>query len=591
MDGGSSKGHPVLDDPRYRSARRGETWAVFLAILLAFALFHLVISRLIWSEIPLQTDTGIWAYFAARMLEGATLYLDLWESKPPGIFWTFSAAEWLFGVGSDWALVWLDALVTVAVCGMTYLAARRVAGAGMALFAVCLLSVVMSHRVLADWGDNLEKFVVFFEMTASWLVVGSARARSASLRWLFAGLCCGLAAVFKQTGILLLVILVAGLAFDWRALGGPRRGRASVLLLAGAAVPWVVVLGWLVSNGTMGGFWRQVIVHDVQRAASPELERARLLEPEHWAGVGRHLLLAGVLLGPALAALILRAGEKARSAAAAKAPRQSALPAIDVYFVYAILATLVFVLAPHGYGHYLLHAAPPAAVLLAWLASSRPSFSERPIVCAICLAGMLIGLWQLGDHFEFLLQPRCDARRAYKAIRERNDRLVDVVRDASTRDQSVLLWPADHAVNYYARRRTPLEMCQAIDIFRGRVRLLDPPLDVVVQRLMEDPPDVIVDWSPVAVERRVPGDPASPPELLTPAGGYSLAEDPNPNHAHVEGRLLAPLKSWLRKNYGAQSRVDDLCTVYYRGKPWRDWREYLLPPARARTPGPRPRSP
>lgn len=416
-DGGSTQRHthPVL--PEDVGSKGGETRAVSLTIVVTLAIANLVVSRLVWGEIPLQTDTGIWAYFGGRMLDGAKLYRDLWESKPPGIFWTFEAVERVFGARRDLPFLWLDAVVTVAVCAVTYLVAKRVASRGAALIAACVLSVVLTHRVLADWGDNLEKFVALFEMMACWLIVRSPAGRDSAARWLGVGLCCGLAAMFKQTGVLLLVILLVGLTVGWRAIGVSRRWRAMVCVLVGAALPWAIVLTWLIANNAAGDFWRQVVVHDLFRAASPELERSRLFEPEHWASVGRHLLLGFILFGPALAGCLIWAGGTPQRGETADKLRGAIPPVIGLFVVYAGMATLIFVFAPHGYGHYLLHPAPAAAVLFAWVMSLDVTFGERPIRGLIVIVGICVGVWQLGDHFEFVLQPRCDARRAYEHIK------------------------------------------------------------------------------------------------------------------------------------------------------------------------------
>ncbi|HKQ48772.1 MAG TPA: hypothetical protein VJZ71_11940 [Phycisphaerae bacterium] len=548
-------------------------WDWTLSLVVTAALIQVIAGRWVWSEIPLQTDTGIWAYFAARMLDGARLYQDLWESKPPGIFLTFAGLDRVFGVGDDRAFLWLDAFLTVAVCGVTYAVARRFAPRGPAVFATCFLSVVLSHRVLADWGDNLEKFVALFEMSAVWLLV----ARRAAARWLLIGLCCGLAATFKQTGVLLLAIISIGILARWRALGRSSGWKSMALCWLGAAIPWIGILIWLRANESLGAFWRQVAVHDLFRATSAEHQRWRILEWDHWSGVGRHLFLSVIVFGPALAACM--GYWTRRRSRRAGTGEEGAYETIDVEFglvvVYALAATLIFVVAPHGYGHYLLQAAPPATVLAAWAMDAPWTPRKRPATTFVFLIGLVVGVCQLRDHVQFLMSPQSSARRAYHHRRERVDKLVRVLRETSADDQAIMLWPSDHAVSYYAGRRTPLEICQAIDIFGGRIRLLDPPLPEVLMRLQATPPETIVDWTPIDVQPSDPSDAASPPTLLVPAGGFSLAEEPDLRHGHLEGRLLAPLKEWVRRDYGGQVRYGDLCTVYFRGRPWREWQDYL----------------
>lgn len=593
--------HSALLPPTVSNSEQpssGMRWLVL--VCLAAAAVHLVATRLVWADIPLQTDTGIWAYFAARMLDGARLYGDLWESKPPGIFWTFAIVERLFGIGNDGALVWLDAIVTVGVCGVTYRVARCVASRDSALLATCLLSVVLCHRILADWGNNLEKFVAFFEMSALWLILraicNDTTSTARAVPWLCAGLLCGLAALYKQTGILLLVILLVGLILRWKALGRPRLRTAAPRLILGAALPWVVV-GWsLLRDETAQDFYRQVVAYDFLRVTSADLERSRMMQFEHWSTVGRHLLMAGVVFFPAVvgaaAAMIHRPTANRSTSAADNSHRHdrpgAGVSALQLILLYAVLATLVFVIAPHGYGHYLLHAAPPAAVLAAVaIDRARGNAADGgfprarwPLIALI--AALLLGFWQLSDHLRFTADAMYPPRVAYKHMRERNRVLEGVIQRHSEIGHSVLLWPAEHAISYHAARRTPLEMCQAIDIFNGRVRLLDPPLDVVIRRIQADPPDLIVDWTPVAIESADPRLPDSERVLLVPAGGFSLAEDADPEHAKLEGRLLAPFKQWVRTHYGGQLRYEEGCTVYFAGRPWRNWQEYLRPEAAAR---------
>lgn len=556
-------------------------------VLVLTSIGHLAWSRVIWGTIPLQTDTGIWAYFARRMLEGAHLYRDLWESKPPGIFWTFAILERLFGATSDRAMLWLDGAVTIGVCAATFCLARRFASRSTALWLVCLLSVLMNHRILADWGDNLEKFVALFEISALILLLprpdqddvpaneSSPNASNQMGRhFVLAGVCCGLGLLFKQTAaifpaLILTTILASPSTFNM----GAHRRRAALRFVLGIAIPWLPTGVWLASQESVDQFIRQVVLHDMTRAASTDAEQSQLATWDHWANVGRHLLLALAILGPALAAIIaIFAGQRKQDTFqdgnSSRRPRGLVLIAIYVNSV-----TLVFVIAPFGYGHYLLHSLPPAIILVAWLCDTTSTTCIRA-TRVIALIAFLFGVLQLNDHFKFLTDSNSDVRKAYAFMSNRINSLVQITKTRTTRDQSVMLWESNHTVNYYADRRTPLEFCQAIDIFRGRIYLLDPPMPEVIKKLQAHPPDAIIDWTPLVV-RRSTTNPSGPPEILVPAGGFSLAEDPNPNHPRAEGRLLAPLKEWLRTAYGGQERVGDVCTVYYRGRHWRSWGEIL----------------
>jgi len=556
--------------------------ALFAAgILLCLALVHVVATRLSWSGTPLQTDTGMWAYIGGRILDGALPYRDLWESKPPGIYYTFAAVEWLFGRGGDVAFLWLDAILTAGVLATTYAAARRLASAPAAAGGVLLLSLVFCHRILADWGNNVEKFVALFETLALLLLLRASPdpASRRKRRWLEIGFCCGAAGLFKQTGCLLFSVLVAAQLMATirnRADAKPRFIRMGLLVL-GAAGPWVPVTAYMLWQGNFTDFWQQAVLYDLVRTGSAEVERSRIGTAEHWTQAWDAVTLVLILFGPAFVDVLASAsGRVWQGRPATNGSADSLLPLIRVYWIVTALAFLV---APYGYGHYLLQAAPAAAILTA-------SFVERVWqrrmnmgwpAAAVLVASL--GVPSIRDHLQFTLDSSHEYRTAYKARAAFAQARVEVLRQYTTAGQSVMLWPPDYAVSYYAERRTPLEMSNADVIFKGKIGRLRPSMPALLQALQASPPDVILDWTPLDVEPPAPDDLTEEPQLLVPRGGFSLAQDADEGHPMPEGRALAPAQRWVRETYGGQQRVDR-CMLYYHGRPWRSWRDVLLPRAK-----------
>ncbi len=60
--------------------------------------------RLHTYEEPLERDATIYAVIAHEMLNGKTLYTDLWDHKPPAIYVTYAAAELIAGYGARFDL-------------------------------------------------------------------------------------------------------------------------------------------------------------------------------------------------------------------------------------------------------------------------------------------------------------------------------------------------------------------------------------------------------------------------------------------------------------------------------------------------------
>ncbi|MFH1417139.1 MAG: glycosyltransferase family 39 protein [Planctomycetota bacterium] len=547
----------------------------------------------------MQTDTGMWAYIGGRLLDGARLYVDLWESKPPGIYYVFACVEWVFGRGGDRALLWLDAVVSLAVFGLTYRVARRFASRTAAAGAVMLLSVVFCHRILADWGDNVEKFVALFELLACWYVLRAmdagtpcgtgvspvasqaerlcgtlvAREGRAVPHWLAAGACCGLAGLFKQTGILFLVaavLAVVGGGLRRREPAGSVGGRVG-LLVGGVAIVWLPVLAWMWATGILAGFWEQAVCYDLVRVGPGGLERSRLLQPEHWSAVGFTLYLVLVLFGPAMVGTAYYVWRRAVGASSASGDIANTDRMLAIVVLYWFLTTALFTVAPHGFGHYLLQAAPAAAVLAAWFFDQTLRLRGERFWATAAMLTIVLGLSPHEDHLRFTFDRNYVYRAAYEPRRAYLAELVPIVQQHTSPETTVMLWPRDHAFSYYAQRVTPLESSNADRLFKGQVHRLRPPMPELLRRLAADPPDVIVDWTPL--EARV--DELGRLELRLPAAGFSMHEGPDESHAWEEGRQLAPLKRWLRESYGGQERIGR-CTFFYLGEPWRSWEEVLL---------------
>ena len=538
---------------------------------------------------PLQTDTGMWAYIGSAILDGALPYRDLWESKPPGIFYTFAAVEWLCGNRAGTALLWMDAVLSLAVFGVTYRLARRFANPTAAAAAVLLLSLVFCHRILADWGNNLEKFVALFEASAC-LIVLRGLDRDAGWRvWLSAGVLCGLAALFKQTGLLFLIVAslyVLRLAV-WRPSQRKQAAGRVGLLAIGAALPWAVVVAWMAHAGILDAFWKQAVCYDLARVASTESEGPRLLAADHWRSVWDHLKLTGVLFGPALLALFWWAARRiAPTEAEAERVRLSIPKGLGLITLYWALTIAVFPVAPYGYGHYLLQAAPPAAILAAWLIDRVISERRRRGLLILVTATLLLGVLPLGDHFVFTFDGNSRYRQAYESQRVRMAELVGLLEQSTRPVQSVMLWPPDYAVSYDARRRTPLESSNSDVIFKGKIYRLDPTMEKLIQRLEENPPDVIVDWSRMRLQPPSP-EWGGEPVLKTSPEGYSLLEPPNDDHPRPEGRVLAEFKRWVRANYGGQRwvrRSEGDWVLFFRGRPWRTWEDFFRIPSQSEMP-------
>ncbi len=206
--------------------QRRAIWTGIFALLAAARLCHW---RVLWVEecYPLAA--------AREMAAGRTLYRDVWFDKPP----LFPAFYLLWGAQAG---VWLR-LAGIVFCVLTAWAAARAArhfwGEREALWAAALMAVFLTFDTQS----------AVMALTPDLLVVPlhcAALALTAAGLPLWAGVCAGIAFGFNTKALLILAVC---LAWQW---------RAAHRIVAGFAIPTVLISLWLFSTGAWDGYIAQV---------------------------------------------------------------------------------------------------------------------------------------------------------------------------------------------------------------------------------------------------------------------------------------------------------------------------------------------
>ena len=85
---------------------------------------------------PLGRDQATYCVIGQGLLHGKLLYRDLWDNKPPGIFWIYAVIVKIFGPVM-WSVGLVDILwLLVISCCIFYFARRYLGNAGAALSVI-----------------------------------------------------------------------------------------------------------------------------------------------------------------------------------------------------------------------------------------------------------------------------------------------------------------------------------------------------------------------------------------------------------------------------------------------------------------------
>lgn len=341
------------------AARRGPLdLALGALVLAAAALFAgIALLSLQWS---VEHDTPFVAYlgFLAGH-EHLVPYRDLFEINLPGTFLAFAALDAMFGA-SDFGFRSADLALMALLAAMTWKWMRPFgwmpAVAGPALFGLYYL-----HD-----GPTLclqREFLMTVLFSAALLCAAGLPRLGPRWRAIGVGVACGLAALFKPQGLVLLPVLAFYLGTEPAAgaRGEPRgvRLRPVALCLAAAAAPLAITAGWLAAAGALDD-WIEIARHYYPLYALIDGNH-RTLEPGARLGYqlsgwrelgGLHLWLIPAGLGLLVATLGADAGPRRRRAVliAGLAVAASVMPAIagkfypyhwlPFFFFVAMLASL-----------------------------------------------------------------------------------------------------------------------------------------------------------------------------------------------------------------------------------------------------------
>lgn len=310
-------------------------------------------------------DEGIFAAVASDMRSGDTLYRDIWDHKPPMIFWTYAAIQEVGGAGMLplRAVGLATTMATVlAVVALTNLLGMpdRAQRAGVVAALLLATPILEGNLVLT------ETFLVLATTLGACVIAVAVRKDSLRPRvglYVLAGILLGIAANYKQVAfwdVGAFVLAAALIEGSWRRTVPP--------ILCGVAIPHLVVLGVVAAQGTTSEYfyatWGSLIDY---RAAAPN-----------------HGPVLSILR---FLPLLIVITWLARS----RPGRETAIAAFPAIWAAAAVAGTLS--STHPYPHYLQQAAPAVAILVAALHVGRPAFRisrAAAIATAVAAAAMVI---------------------------------------------------------------------------------------------------------------------------------------------------------------------------------------------------------
>ncbi len=301
---------------------------------------------------------------AQRMADGASLYADAWESRPPATAWVYRAARALAGSYSLTLLRVLACLYVVICCMLLHLTLieyrieYRLTFFPPLLFALLFCAPWSSQEVNEDFLLVLPVLAVM-RLQIRHYVEGQLLSEQLYV----AGLWCGWASLLKYQGLLLLLTAAfCTLVLSRRPL------RDLVALLTGQLTVILGLLLWLDLHRAIDDWWDQTVLY--------AFDRIRIAE--HFPAESVAFAFAEQALVYGLAVTLgLRAWLVLRTRPAAATIRERKIEALFTYWLTGMAASLLIAAAQTRLTHYWLLLPPLVFFMAVHARSVRRSFWRR----------------------------------------------------------------------------------------------------------------------------------------------------------------------------------------------------------------------
>jgi hypothetical protein len=425
-------------------------------------------------------DSGVFLYAGWRLLNGDIPYRDVWDHKPPLIYFVDALGialtpESLWGV---WILGFLFIFFTLFFI-------YKILDREFRIYAALAGTITLTSGLLTilEKGNVTEEYALVFQALCLWLFVNAWKRDFPLHSSFWIGLLGGLAFNFKQTtiglwvtyGFFLLVVRLVQRKLPLKDLFS---------LLAGWFIPSVVLVIYLVSQGAFSDFWEQAFLYNFVYIGKHE--GIRRLIPVFIKGFA--YLQNGWVLYLAIASWLA-------ALAYAWRKRKDILiqthPLILIAVVNFPIEVLFITISGRSILHYYLTPLPVMAILAGTLVYTLPFLMAKMSrtdsqnilrwIPVIVLAAVLLG--QIG---QITYYP------TYVRVLRDNDSsgVIDYVVKNTNKDDQVLLIGAESVVNFLARREAPTRF-----VYQYPLALLGrrPMFEEYFNQILENKPILIID--------------------------------------------------------------------------------------------------
>lgn len=217
-----------------------------------------VIPRLLFLDVPFDRDEGVYAHVASVIGQGGLPYLNVFDHKPPLIFYLYRLSFLLFGETLHAPRLLAIFFVALAAFFLFFLVYRSTNDRLASSFAVILFGVGSASPAYLGFSTNTELFSLPAIVGAIYCLAGGAPAPP---KWFLSGLLFGMAFMVKQP-VALIAVVVAGTNLLFWKITLRVKAWTALYFVVGFILPFGAIAGYFAAHDGLARFWRDAFSYN-----------------------------------------------------------------------------------------------------------------------------------------------------------------------------------------------------------------------------------------------------------------------------------------------------------------------------------------
>jgi hypothetical protein len=435
---------------------------------------------------PLERDLTTYAYISHEMLSGDQLYSDLWDHKPPMIYWIYMAAELIWGYMPE-AITYLGIVFSLLSFVFIFLFLMILANGWIALLGASFWSLASNSVLLQANQPNTEIFLNTFTLMGFWSFALYAKTSHRKILFL-SGMAFAIASTFKMIAIFPAAALCVYLLFPGHAFQQGKWKRTGIewgIFLSPVAILWGIIVIIFALSGNLKDFYNVVFVFNRQYSGS--LAKNILLflsEPELL--FHRALKEVWVLVLLSIAWLMVS--------------RKYYGPLHRVFFLLVLIGAWMEIASPgRFYAHYYQLLLPISSILAALFFSDvHAALKYRKTAIKAGILGMLLilSLGHLGFYQWNYLQmsPQEISFKKYGHLFLHAHKLAQHIQTLTAPCETIYEFGGETGLYYYAQRKAASGIFQIVSFLHSPQKQQQEMYHRILQDLQSSPPAFFI-WN------------------------------------------------------------------------------------------------